>query len=116
MLARSFAPAAGVELKQGELSSLWVGVEVEDGHALGSVHMLYRDFDFRLVDKNSLREKPWYAVAGFVGNILVRSNNPAQVDVTPRVGEIDYTCGDNDMVFFEFLIHFLANGLKRIVI
>ena len=116
-IANRFATnAAGVELEQGQLNSLWVGVDVQDGRADGSVHMLYQDFDFRLVDKNSLKEKPWHTVAGFVGGLIVRSNNPGQPDETARNGEIDYTCGDNDMVFFEFLIHFLANGLKRIVI
>jgi hypothetical protein len=34
----------------------------------------------------------------------------------PRDGRIEYTCGDNDMVFFEFLIHALTSGLKRIVL
>jgi len=78
--------------------------------------MLYRDLNFRFVDRKTLREKPWHSVAGFVGNILVRSNNPGKPADAPRTAAIDYKCGGNDMVFFEFLIHFLANGLKRIVI
>jgi hypothetical protein len=78
--------------------------------------MLYRDLTFRLVDRKSGREMPWHAAAGFAANLVVRSNNPRRADGMPRAGNIDYTCGSNDVVFFEFLVHLLANGLKRIVL
>ena len=106
----------GVEVKQGQLDSLWIGVDVQDGRADGRVQMLYRDLDFRLVDKNSGVEKVWHSVAGFVGNLVVRSNNPGKPGDTPREGSIDYTCKGDDIVFFEFLVGFLANGLKRIAL
>ncbi len=110
------ANVAGVEVEQGQLDSLWLSAEVEDGRAEGRVLMRYRDLDFRLIDKNSGKEMVWHAVAGFAANLVVRSNNPRRPDDAPREGTIDYTCGDKDIVFFEFFVHFLANGLKRIVI
>jgi len=106
----------GVEVEKGQLDSLWLSAEVKDGQAEGRVLMLYRDLDFRLVNKNSGKEMAWHAVAGFAANIVLRSNNPGKPEDTPRDGKIEYSCGDNDMVFFEFFVHFLANGLKRIVI
>jgi hypothetical protein len=110
------ANVAGVEVEQGQLDSLWLGAEVEDGRAEGRVLMRYQDLDFRLIDKNSGKEMAWHAVAGFAANLVVRSNNPGRPDDAPREGRIEYSCGDKDIVFFEFFVHFLANGLKRIVI
>ncbi len=110
------ANVAGVEVEQGQLDSLWLGAEVEDGRAEGRVLMRYQDLDFRLVDKNSGKEMAWHAVAGFAANLVVRSNNPGRPDDAPREGRIEYSCGDKDIVFFEFFVQFLANGLKRIVI
>jgi hypothetical protein len=106
----------GVEVEEGQLDSVWIRTEVQGGQAEGLVHMRYRDLDFRLVDKNSGKEMAWHAVAGFAANLVVRSNNPRRPDDTPREGRIDYACGDKDIVFFEFFVHFLANGLKHIVI
>jgi hypothetical protein len=106
----------GVEVRRGQLDSLWISADVHDGHAAGRLHMLYRDLNFRLVDKNSGKEKVWHSVAGLAANLIVRSNNPSQPDGAPRDGKIDYTCGGEDIVFFEFFVHFLTNGLKRIVI
>jgi len=106
----------GVEVEQGQLDSLWLTTEVMNGQAEGRVLMLYRDLDFRLVNKNSGKEMAWHAVAGFAANLVLRSNSPGKPEDTPHEGKIEYTCGDNDIVFFEFFVHFLANGLKRIVI
>jgi hypothetical protein len=113
---RFAANVAGVEVEKGQLDSLWLRTKVQDGQADGVAVMLYRDLDFRLINKNTGKEMAWHAVAGFAANLVLRSNNPGNPDDTPREGKIEYTCGDKDMVFFEFFVHFLANGLKRIVI
>jgi hypothetical protein len=106
----------GVEMKQGELDSLWVGLESRAGKATGRVHMRYRDLDFRIVDRNTGDEKAWHSVLGFVGNVALRSSNPGKPGDDPRDGEIDYTCGNNDIVFFEYFVHALVSGLKKIVL
>ena len=106
----------GVEVKQGQLDSLWVGLESRDGKATGRVHMRYRDLNFRVVDRNTGKEMAWHSVLGFLGNVALRSNNPGKPQDEPRDGRIEYTCSDNDMVFFEYLVHALTSGLKRIVL
>ena len=107
---------AGVEIKKGRLDSLWFRTESRGGRAGGRVHMRYRDLDFRIFDKKSGKEMPWHTVAGFLGNLVVRSNNPGKPDQAPRDGKIGYTCGKNDIVFFEYLVGALASALKGIVI
>jgi hypothetical protein len=106
----------GAEVKEGQLDSLWVGLESRDGKATGRIHMRYRDLNFRLVDRNTGKEMAWHSVLGFLGNVAVRSSNPGNPEGEPRDGTIQYTCGDNDMVFFEFFVHSLVSGLKRIVL
>lgn len=107
---------AGVEIKKGRLDSLWFRTESRGGRAGGRVHMRYRDLDFRIFDKKSGKEMPWHTVAGFLGNLVVRSNNPGKPGQAPRDGKIGYTCGKNDIVFFEYLVGALASALKGIVI
>jgi hypothetical protein len=106
----------GVEVKQGQIDSLWVEIESRDGKATGRVHMRYRDLNFRILDRNSGKEMVWHSVLGFAGNIAVRSSNPGKPQDEPRDGRIDYTCGEQDMVFFEYLVHALVTGLKRVVL
>jgi len=106
----------GLDINRGWLDTLWLSAEVRNGRAEGRVEMQYRDLHFRLVDKRTGRAKAWHAVAGLAAKVLIRSNNPGRSGDTPRDGRIDYRCGDQDMVFFEFLVHLLANGLKRIVL
>lgn len=105
----------GVEVKEGRVDSLWVGLESRDGKVTGRVHMRYRDLDFRILDRNTGKEMAWHSVLGFLGNAVVRSSNPGKPQDEPRDGRIEYSCGDQDMVFFEFLVHALVNGLKRVV-
>jgi len=105
----------GVEVENGRVDSLWVGLESRDGKATGRVRMRYRDLDFRILDRNTGKEMAWHSVLGFLGNAVVRSSNPGKPQDEPRDGRVEYTCGDHDMVFFEFLVHALVNGLKRIV-
>ena len=78
--------------------------------------MRYRDLDFRLLDRNTGKEMVWHSVLGFLGNVAVRSSNPGSPGDEPRDAKLDYTCGDQDMVFFEYLVHALVTGLKRIVL
>jgi hypothetical protein len=106
----------GVEVTKGRLDRLQVNTDVRGGRATGLVRMEYRDLDFRLLDRNTGKEMAWHAVGGFLGNLVLRSNNPGKPGGTPRDGRIDYTCGENDIAFFELFIHALTNGLKRIVI
>lgn len=106
----------GVEIRQGLLDSLWVGLESRNGKATGRVHMRYRDLNFRVVDRNTGKEMAWHSVLGFLGNVALRSSNPGKPQDEPRDGRIEYTCGDRDMVFFEFFVHSLVSGLKRIVL
>lgn len=105
----------GLEVKGGRIDSLWVEIESRDGKAAGRVHIRYRDLDFRMLDRNTGKEMAWHAVLGFLGNAVVRSSNPGKPGDEPRDGRIDYACGDRDMVFFEFLVHSLVSGLKRVV-
>ena len=106
----------GVEVKKGRLDSLYLNKVSRRGQASGRIYMRYRDFDFRIFDRNTGKEMPWHSVAGFFGNLVVRSNNPGKPDDKPREGTIKYTCADKDIVFFEFLVGALASGLKGIVI
>ena len=78
--------------------------------------MRYRDLNFRVIDRNTGKEMAWHSVLGFVGNVALRSNNPAKPQGEPRDGSIDYTCGPDDMVFFEYFVHALTSGLKRVVL
>ncbi len=115
--ANGFATnVTGVEIKRGQLDTLWVGLESRDGNATGRVHMRYRDLNFRLVDRNTGKEMAWHSVLGFAGNVAVRSNNPGKPQDQPREGKIGYACGEHDMVFFEYLVHSLATGLKDMVL
>ena len=107
---------AGVEVTKGELDSLWVGLESRDGKATGRVHMRYRDLSFRMFDRNTGSEKVWHSVLGFAGRVATRGSNPGKPEDEPRDGKIDYTCGDDHIVFFEFFVGSLVNGVKRIVL
>lgn len=116
-VANRFATnVAGVDVKQGRLDSLWIGTRTRSGKAQGRVYMRYRDLDFRLIDRNTGEQQVQHSVLGFVGNLVVRKNNPAKPGDKPKDGTIDYTCGKDDIAFFEFFVHSLANGLKRIVL
>jgi hypothetical protein len=106
----------GVEVKEGQIDSLWVEIESRDGKATGRVHMRYRDLNFRILDRNTGKEMVWHSLLGFAGNIAVRSTNPGKPQDEPREGRIEYTCGEQDMVFFEYLVHALVTGLKRVVL
>ena len=106
----------GVEVKKGRLDSLYLNKVSRRGQASGRLFMRYRDFDFRIFDRNSGKEMPWHSVAGFFGNLVVRSNNPGKPGDKPREGTIKYTCADKDIVFFEFLVGALASGMKGVVI
>jgi len=107
---------AGLEVERGELDSLWVRFEVRDGHASGRIQMEYRDLDFRLIDRNTGKQSVLQSVLGFLGNAAVKSNNPSEPGRPARPGVIDYTCGEDDMVFFELFVHALASGLKMIAV
>ena len=78
--------------------------------------MRYRDLDFRVLDRNTGKEKVWHSVLGFAGNVATRASNPGKPEDEPRDGKIDYSCGDKHIVFFEFFVGSLVNGLKRIVL
>jgi hypothetical protein len=106
----------GVEVRKGRLDSLYMRKESRRGQASGRIYMRYRDFDFRIFDRNSGKAMPWHSVAGFFGNLVVRSNNPGKPGDKPREGTIKYTCAEKDIVFFEFLVGALASGMKGIVI
>ncbi|MEJ2334995.1 MAG: DUF748 domain-containing protein [Gemmatimonadales bacterium] len=106
----------GVEVKKGQLDSLHMSYVADRGQASGRIYMLYRDLDFRIFDRNRGKEMPWHTVAGFLGNLVVRSNNPGKPGDEPREGTIKYTCSDKDIVFFEFLVGALGSGMKGIVI
>ncbi len=106
----------GVEVQKGQLDSLHMSYEVTRGQAGGRIYMLYRDLDFRIFDRNTGKAMPWHSVAGFLGNLIVRSNNPGKPGDKPREGTIKYTCGEDDIVFFEFLVGALGSGMKGIVI
>ena len=106
----------GVEVKKGRLDSLYLSKVSRRGQASGRIYMRYRDFDFRIFNRNTGKEMPWHTVAGFFGNLVVRSTNPGKPGDKPREGTIKYTCGDNDIVFFEFLVGALGSGMKGIVI
>lgn len=115
-VSRFSTNVAGVEIMGGELDTLWVGIESRDGRATGRVHMRYRELDFRVMDRNSGTEKVWHSVLGFAGNVATRASNPGKPGDEPRGGKIDYSCGENHIVFFEFFVGSLVNGLKRIVL
>lgn len=115
-VSRFSTNVAGVEINGGELDTLWVGLESRDGQATGRVHMRYRDLDFRVLDRNTGKEKVWHSVLGFAGNVATRASNPGKPEDEPRDGKIDYSCGDKHIVFFEFFVGSLVNGLKRIVL
>lgn len=106
----------GVEVKKGRLDSLHFAKESTRGQASGRIYMRYRDLDFRIFNRNTGKEMPWHTVAGFLGNLIVRSNNPGKPGDKPREGTIKYTCADKDIVFFEYLVGALGSGLKGIVI
>jgi hypothetical protein len=106
----------GVEVRKGRLDSLYFSKVTRQGRGSGRLHMQYRDLDFRIFDRNTGKAMPWHAVAGFLGNLVVRSNNPGKPGDEPRQGKIEYTCGENDIVFFEYLVHALGSGLKGVVI
>lgn len=115
-VSRFSTNVAGVEINDGELDTLWVGLESRDGQATGRVHMRYRDLDFRVLDRNTGKEKVWHSILGFAGNVATRASNPGKPEDEPRDGKIDYSCGDKHIVFFEFFVGSLVNGLKRIVL
>jgi hypothetical protein len=106
----------GVEVKEGQLDSLWVGFESRDGKATGRIHMRYRDLDFRIIDRNTGKEMAWHSVLGFLGNVALRSSNPGKPEDEPRDGRIDYTCAEDDIVFFEYLVGAMVSGIKRVVL
>ena len=78
--------------------------------------MRYRDLSFRMFDRNTGTEKVWHSVLGFAGRVATRGSNPGKPEDEPRDGKIDYTCGEDHIVFFEFFVGSLVNGVKRIVL
>lgn len=106
----------GLEVKKGRLDSLYMSKVSRRGQASGRIYMRYRDFDFRIFNRNTGKEMPWHTVAGFFGNLVVKSNNPGKPGDKPREGRIKYTCAEKDIVFFEFLVGALGSGMKGIVI
>jgi len=47
---------------------------------------------------------------------VVPTSHPGKPRDDPRDGKIDYTCGADDIVFFEYSVQALGSGLKKIVL
>ncbi len=106
----------GVEVKKGQLDSVYMFKETRRGQAGGRLYLTYRELDFRIFNRNTGKEMPWHSVASFLGNVVVRSNNPGKPGDRPREGTVKYKCRDRDIVFFEFLVGALGSAVKGIVI
>jgi len=109
-------PLEGIEFVRGEVDTLWLDVSATNGVSDGAIHMRYRDLAVRTVDKNSGQQNLGRVLESAVANLLlIRPNNPSQLNREPRLGQVSYVRRNQDTLW-GFLWFGIRGGLLSLIV
>jgi hypothetical protein len=103
-------------IKSGVLHSATYNINVNSGHASGTLRVEYKDLSIVVLNKNTGSEKGFFdRISSLIGKIFVirRTNMPDGKGLM-KIGEIQYTRDPEDY-FLQFVWFALRNGVANVV-
>lgn len=108
-------PSQHVRLKSGDLKEATFDIEVNSGHATGTVRAIYSDLNVAVLDKETGREGGFKnKLTSFLANKLkIRNDNLPDDDGEVKIGRVDYRRQPGDPIF-KFLWFALRSGVADV--
>jgi hypothetical protein len=103
-------------IKSGVLHSATYNINVDSGHASGTLRVEYKDLSIVVLNKNTESEKGFFdRISSLIGKIFIirRTNMPDEKGLM-KIGEIKYTRDPEDY-FLQFVWFALRNGVADVV-
>jgi hypothetical protein len=109
-------PGEHQHIKSGILQSAKFNIEVNSGHASGTLRAEYKDLSVEVLNKNTGGEKGLFnRISSIISKIFViRGTNMADEKGLMKIGETKYTRNPEDS-FFQFVWFALRNGVADVV-
>lgn len=109
-------PSEHQRIKSGILQSAAYNINVNSGHANGTLRVLYKDLTIAVLNKDTGSEKGIFnRVLSFFGKIfIIRGTNMPDEKGLMKIGEIKYTRNPTDY-FSQFVWFALRSGLADVV-
>jgi hypothetical protein len=87
-----------IHINSGKVEKIDFAVDVTAGHALGSLHAIYRDLNISVLDRTSgTKEGVGHRVASFMANqFKFRDSNAPEKWASMKVGKVDYKRNRSD--------------------
>lgn len=108
-------PSQHVRLKSGQLQDATFDIEVNSGHATGTVRAIYTDLNVAVLDKETGSEGGFKnKLTSFLANKLkIRNDNLPDDDGDVKIGRVDYRRQPGDPLF-KFLWFALRSGVADV--
>jgi hypothetical protein len=109
-------PGEHHRIKSGILQSATYNINVNSGHASGTLRVAYKDITIAILDKKTGSEKGIFnRILSFFGKIFIirRTNMPDEKGLM-KIGETKYTRNPDDY-FLQFVWFALRNGVADVV-
>jgi hypothetical protein len=108
-------PSQHVRLKSGQLQEATFDIEVNSGHATGTVRAVYSDLNVAVLDKETGSEGGFKnKLTSFLANKLkIRNDNLPDNSGEVEIGRVDYTRKPGDAIF-QFLWFALRSGIADV--
>ena len=109
-------PGEHQRIKTGILESASFNINVNSGHASGTLRAEYHDLIIDVINKNTGSDKGFFdKVSSLFSKIfVVRGSNLPDEDGSIKIGEIKYTRNPEDY-FFQFIWFAVRNGIADVV-
>lgn len=109
-------PSEHQRIKSGILQSAAFNINVNSGHASGTLRVVYKDLSIAVLNKKTGSEKEIFnRILSFFGKIfIIRGINMPDEKGLIKIGEIKYTRNPEDY-FLQFVWFALRNGLADVV-
>ena len=109
-------PGEHQRIKTGILESASFNINVNSGHASGTLRAEYHDLIIDVINKNTGSDKGFFdKVSSLFSKIfVVRGSNLPDKDGSIKIGEIKYTRNPEDY-FFQFIWFAVRNGIADVV-
>jgi hypothetical protein len=106
-----FVDLSGVEIKSGQIDSIWFSIQVQRDEARGLLQVLYRDLKIELLDKATGERSLRNRIATFIANnMILNEENQPTVDTPAKVIVIRQQRPPEKRLF-KFMWHTLREGL-----
>jgi hypothetical protein len=109
-------PGEHQRIKTGILESASFNVNVNSGHASGTLHAEYKDLTIDVINKNTGSDKGFFdRVSSLFSKIfIIRGSNMREEDGSIKTGEIKYIREPEDY-FFQYIWFAVRNGIADVV-